>query len=902
MKTARGLGAIVAALTLASQALATDRAVPSVDYPTIQSAIDASVNGDAVLVGPGTYNESLNFGGRSLSLIATAGSSQTTLTSGAATAITAHDVASLTIRGFTIIGSTDPAVADGGLDIQNSAGVVEGNIIGPSKGCRSGAIFASGAVTIRNNVVWGSTATCASVGAAPASAVVLNGATLVDNLVTGNTGTAGGGVGVQGFGRVERNIITRNTAETGGGIYLVGGSITPSPRVINNLILANHAAIGGGIHLEQPYATNVANNTVVDNIATSHGSALSIIAPTNLGITPTLRNSILAGRSSELVWCGPNATQYAIGTFSNALFGTGTLAQLGGNCGSSVTSNFTLLGFNPLFVNPRDGDYHLIEESPLIDAGFPTGAPTSDVDRDPRPLDGGQGRADAMVDIGFDEADELGNLVETELVSGPVETMNPSQPVPFVFASDTPGATFECDIDMAGWAPCTSPVTIGGAERIHSFQVRARTATQVDRSPVTRLVRFDSTASSPCTIVGSDSTDQLAGTTGIDWLCGHGADDAITASDGNDTLDGGSGQDILDGGAGADTLVGGDGLFDVADYVDRTTPVTVNLGDTLRDGNAEDGIGDLIDSSVEAIWGGSANDTLIGNDFHNIIDGGDGADIIRGGRGFDYVDYSSALASVTADLTGSAGNDGMRGEGDTVGSDVEGIVGGPAGDVLLGNSGFNRMFAGLGKDLLNPGKGADNVWAEGGDDIVVINDGGYDYADCGPGRDVVVIDAGDETTGCEVKTIAPNRFVSTPVNFANFAGARGDAVRGVLGTLVCSTNRTTACTIKTVAVAKVVVGGVTRSYVIGSLKQTVSRDRGAANGRILLNATGKNLFKTRSTLKVALRISLLTNGSYVLKRTNTITMTKTIVTASLDNRAASSPAMPFRHADRIGRH
>ena len=36
------------------------------DYPTIQEAINAAVNGDTVLVSPGTYVENINFRGRNI--------------------------------------------------------------------------------------------------------------------------------------------------------------------------------------------------------------------------------------------------------------------------------------------------------------------------------------------------------------------------------------------------------------------------------------------------------------------------------------------------------------------------------------------------------------------------------------------------------------------------------------------------------------------------------------------------------------------------------------------------------------------------------------------------------------------------------------------------------------------
>src|SRR5262245_40510615 len=41
------------------------------DYPNIQRAIDASRNGDTVVVSPGLYNENINFKGRAITLSST---------------------------------------------------------------------------------------------------------------------------------------------------------------------------------------------------------------------------------------------------------------------------------------------------------------------------------------------------------------------------------------------------------------------------------------------------------------------------------------------------------------------------------------------------------------------------------------------------------------------------------------------------------------------------------------------------------------------------------------------------------------------------------------------------------------------------------------------------------------
>jgi Ca2+-binding RTX toxin-like protein len=74
------------------------------------------------------------------------------------------------------------------------------------------------------------------------------------------------------------------------------------------------------------------------------------------------------------------------------------------------------------------------------------------------------------------------------------------------------------------------------------------------------VLRSSERAKPPCTMLGTESDDVLAGKTGADVLCGIGRNDQIAGNDGDDALEGGPGDDSLSGGPGADTLTGDGGL------------------------------------------------------------------------------------------------------------------------------------------------------------------------------------------------------------------------------------------------------------------------------------------------------------------------------------------------------
>ncbi len=123
------------------------------------------------------------------------------------------------------------------------------------------------------------------------------------------------------------------------------------------------------------------------------------------------------------------------------------------------------------------------------------------------------------------------------------------------------------------------------------------------------------------------------------------------------------------------------------------------------------GVGD------DELWGGDGEDKLFGQagrdrlfgwNGDDVLDGGTDADQLAGQSGAeDRVSYESHPAGVIADIDGVAGDDGMPGEGDTIGSDVEYLSGSPFNDTLSGSAVRNFLW-GCG--------GNDELFGLGGDD------------------------------------------------------------------------------------------------------------------------------------------------------------------------------------------
>ena len=268
----RGTRVLVAVLVLAVACQGSGRTivVPQ-DYASVQAAIDAGQAGDTIVVQPGTYQESIVFGGKDLMLrsqdpndpaIVAATILRAPVPKRSSTAPTVVTFANgesraAVLSGFTITGG-------GGTAFPESPGGSFGG----------GILCAMASPTITLNVITG-------------NLVSMRGGT------NGN-GDYGGGIGCFDSNAViTRNVLRGNTAYAGGAIMIEGGT----PLVANNLIYDNTAVAGGGACLV--YGGVLANNTMLANQGEAGGNVYVVTDIAYGGPCRIVNNLLCDARGSQ---------------------------------------------------------------------------------------------------------------------------------------------------------------------------------------------------------------------------------------------------------------------------------------------------------------------------------------------------------------------------------------------------------------------------------------------------------------------------------------------------------------------------------------------------------------------------------------------------------------------------
>ncbi len=349
------------------------------DYASIQTAINASTNGDEIIVSSGTYVENINFCGKNITLRSTDPTSATVVNStiidgnstGTVVTFSGTELTTCVLSGFTI---THGGIL-GGCYGNGTLSTIENNRIVANSG--NGIHNCDG--TIQNNTISNN-----------ARGLYGCDGNIQNNTISDNSNVWYGGGLANCQGVIQKNIIAGNSAPYGGGLYRCHGTI--QNNIISNNTTTGFGTYGGGL-----YDCNgiIQNNTIYDNSAGSGGGLADC--------SSTIRNCIIWQNTAS-----SGAQLYNCATPSYSCIQNWTGSDIG-----NITSD-------PQLLDPANGDFHLQPTSPCIDAGRYVSDLTEDFEGDPRPYDAvtWESRGDGSdFDIGADECTESQTAVRTVIWS-----------------------------------------------------------------------------------------------------------------------------------------------------------------------------------------------------------------------------------------------------------------------------------------------------------------------------------------------------------------------------------------------------------------------------------------------------------------------------------------------------
>ena len=410
----------------------------------IQDGVDAAIDGDTVLVSPGTYLENVRIVSKSIALRGEGGAAVTIIDAGELGSVVTFENAvgpEARLEGFTI--TRGSAGHGGGIDCTDSSPTIAHNVITGNKGDRGGGICCIlSSPTIANNVISDNMDLGWGLAQGGGIHCLESSPTITDNTITGNRSVFGGGIGSEHCTSltVIANDITDNWSKRAGGILCYSASAT----IAGNRISSNYSnSEGGGIlclGATSALSHIITDNVISDNFSAGSGGGISCYSEA----TTTISNNVISGNRANIphggggIHCMRSSPTIANNTI------TGNRAHHGGGlfceyASSPIVANTILWGndapsrpeisvshpsqgfpvvayscieggwpgvgnidADPLFMDPASGDHRLRQDpcqagvvNPCVDAGDPASAVVAGTTRTDCARDAG------VVDLGY---------------------------------------------------------------------------------------------------------------------------------------------------------------------------------------------------------------------------------------------------------------------------------------------------------------------------------------------------------------------------------------------------------------------------------------------------------------------------------------------------------------------
>lgn len=402
-------------------------------HPTIQAAIVAAVNGDTVIVLPGTYVENLDVQGKDITIQGLEGAFETIIDGSAAVGPTV----------LFSIGSTRTAIFEGFT-------ITGGSHVGVASSFGGGIRVTSSSPTIRDCIVRGNTSDSYGGGigvtGSPAGPLIER-CTVVDNHASGLGYASGGGIAINGatpgaFGTEIRHCTFdgNDAAVRGGGIYLAysSGCLIDGCRIMRNVTLGSSGFLNGGagIFLALGSPAQVSNCRIWNNVSNSDGGGVKWF---NVTAAPFVNNTIVnnvgggvAGYANGgafgvnvvgdlvncIIWQNGGGAEFSFnGVDQGGLAPDANVDHCVVTGGYIGTANLSVA---PQLLNVDSGNHHLNPASPCVNAGSSAilTLPAVDMDGNARIILG-------SADIGADEFDPSSPLHYSDVATISVATPGP---------------------------------------------------------------------------------------------------------------------------------------------------------------------------------------------------------------------------------------------------------------------------------------------------------------------------------------------------------------------------------------------------------------------------------------------------------------------------------------------